>query len=252
MARWIEGQQSRGNNVAAEEGKGLLGKYGDIYLASVTNPIISETAESQSVKVGTEKVYPEISLEAEIERQAKIYLELEFHKHKNIRISKGEFKDLVMGLITPQSEGFRGRLNTPVVVFGQIPAQDQCKLAGIDYFLDGLNVRDWPDDPQQYRTPKTAYIMWADEGARFMNRKVQDVRQELAVDERGGTEFDGIALYVAKPKVLQTRFLDLPGTAVGSGSAAPLILWADRPRLNDRFVGLADPRFGSVVCGRKK
>lgn len=198
------------------------------------------------------KVYPEISLEAEIERQAERYLKLGFHKHKNITMSEGKFKDLVMGLVAPQPEGFKGRLDTPVAVFGQIPIKDQCRLAGIDYFLTGLNARDWPDDPQKYRTPQTAYFMWTDEGARFMNRKIQDVRQELALDERGGTEFDGVVLYIAKPKVLQKRFLDLPGTSVESASASYLDWWHGRPRLYCNFVDNAHPKFGSLVCGREK
>lgn len=85
-----------------------------------------------------------------------------------------------------------------------------------------------------------------------MNRKVQDVREELALDERGGTEFDGVAFYIAKPSVLQTRFLDLPGTSVGLNYAACLDLWDVRPGLRYVFVGFAGPRFGSLVCGRQK
>ena len=194
----------------------------------------------------------EIPLEAEMERQAVMYLEREFHKHKKIQMPKGKFKDSIMGLVVPQPEEFRGKLNSPVAVFGQIPAEDQCRLAGIDYFLKGLNVRDWPDDPQNYQTPNSLYLAWTDEGARFMNRKVEDVRKKLAPDERGGTEFDGIALYIAKPQILKTRFLDLPGTAVGPGFAACLGRWDGRPWLNDYFVDRAAPVFSSLVCGRQK
>jgi hypothetical protein len=114
-------------------------------------------------------------------------------------------------------------------------------------------VRDWPEDPQKYKTPNSFYLAWTDEGARFMNRKVEDVRKELALDERGGTELDSVAVYIAKPNVLQTRFLDLLGTTVGSASAAVLDLWRDRPRLRYcTWVGRAGPGFGSMVCGRQK
>ncbi len=194
---------------------------------------------------------PEISLEAEIERQVGRYVELGFHNHPAIKMSKGHFKDSLMELVVPQPEGFKGRLDTPAIAFGQVPIEDQCRLAGIDYFLTGLKVQDWPDDPQKYRTPQTTYLAWMDEGARFMNRKVQDVRQELAVDERGGTQFDVVVLYIAKPQVLQTRFLDLPGTAVEPGSVPYLFLWRERPYLNRHFVVNARPGFGSLVCGRK-
>lgn len=194
----------------------------------------------------------EIPLEAEIERQAERYLDLRFHKHKKINMDGGEFKDSIMKLAVPQPENFKGRLDTPVAVFGQIPPEDQCKLANIEYFLKGRNAHDWPEDPQYYETPNSLYLAWTDEGARFMNRRVQDVRQELLVDERGGTEFDGIGLYIARPKVFKTDSLDLPGTAVGSDGAACLYLWSGQPELHSGFIDHAYPKFGSLVCGRQK
>lgn len=207
--------------------------------------------ETQPMQIETE-IYPEIPLEAEIERLARRYQELGFHEHKNIKMSKGKFKDSIMKLVAPQPENFKGRVDSPAVVFGQIPIGDQYKLAGINYLLTGLNVRDWPDDPKQYSTPQAVHIIWTDEGARNMNRKVEDVRRELALDTRGGTEFDAIGLYVATPKVLQVRFLDLPGTAVESGFAPSLNVWDGQPRLYGRWVIHAIPRFGSLVCGRQK
>lgn len=194
----------------------------------------------------TSTIYPEISLEAEMERQAKRYLDLKFHKHKKIGMSSGEFKDLIMELVASQPEDFKGRLNTPVAVFGQISPKDQCRLAGIDYFPD--NTSDWTEDPQRYKTPNYLYLTWTDKGARFMNRTVRDVRKELLLDERGGTEFDGIGLYIIKPEVLEARSLDLPGTAVESGYAAYLDLRVGRPKLNYNWIDNANPKFGSLVC----
>lgn len=148
---------------------------------------------------------PEISLkaiEAEIERLAGRYQELGFPKNKKISMANGVFKDSLMKLVNSQPENFRGRFDTPIIGFGQIPIQDQCKLVGIDYLMNGLSVRDWPSDPQSYKTPNGFYMTWTDEGARSMNRKVEDVRKELTDDSRGGTEFDSVGLYVAKPQVL--------------------------------------------------
>lgn len=87
-----------------------------------------------------------------------------------------------------------------------------------------------------------------------MNRKVQDVRRELAADERGGTEFDGIAQYIVKPEVLETRFrgLGLPGTAVKYGGTVCLHLYFGLPRLVPADLGSADPRLGFLVYGRQK
>jgi hypothetical protein len=228
------------------------GNPDDIKLADQLRARIEKSGDFSLSGTESLKVYPEISLEAEIERQAGRYLELEFHKHKKIGMSEGKFKDLIMGLVASQPESFRGTLDTPFVRFGQIPVKDQCRLAGIDYFLDGLNARDWPDDPQKYSTPQAAHIVWTDEGARFMYRHVGDVRRELKAHERGGTEFDAISQYVVKPQVLEKRSLDLPGTVVGSARAAFLGLWFGRPRLDGHFVADVGPGYGSLVCGRKK
>lgn len=197
------------------------------------------------------KINTEIPLvEAEIERQVARYLELGFHKHGAVKMSRGNFKDALMKLVIPRPENYKGRLDTPLIVSGQIPAKDQCKLAGINYLLEKLRGSDWPNDPQNYRTPNGFYMTWVDEGKRFMDRKVKDVRKELLLDERGGTEFDGVGLCVVKPQILQVRFLDLPGTAVGSDRAPGLFLWGGRPELFSSFVGFASPGSGSLVCGR--
>ena len=233
-----------------ERNRGVRGRLG--IAAAKTALFLGGVKDLQPLQAETVKIYPEIPLEENLERQAGRYTELEFYKHPEIEISKGKFKDLIMGLAIPQPENFRGRFNSPVAVFGQIPIKDQCERAGIDYSLGGLNVCDWPEDPKGYKTPNSLYLSWTDEGARFMNRKVEDVRKELAPDERGGTEFDGIALYIVNPRVLKTRSLDLPGTAVGAGRAPSLGLWNGQPKLRFYFVGGALPRFGSLVCGRQK
>lgn len=224
----------------------------DARLANGLSERIKKSGDFPLSETESPKVYLEISLEEEIERQIGRYQELGFHRHRDVAMSAGKFKDSVMKLAVPQPKNFKDRLDAPFIVSGQVPIKDQCKLAGIDYLLSGFNVRDWTEDPQNYKTPNGFYMAWTDEGARFMNRTVEDVRKELASFERGGTEFDGIGLYIAKPQILQTRFLDLPGTAVGSGTAPLLYLWGGRPGLDCHFVGHALPEFGSLVCGRQK
>lgn len=195
------------------------------------------------------------TLEAEWQRQANRFVELGFHKElivdgRRVELTVQEYlKSLPR--FESQPKEFRGRLNTPLLVETRIPIEKQMKLARIRYFLEALNKGDWSEDPQGYETPKLPYTTWTDEGARFMGRKVEDVRRELVPDERGGTEFDAVALYIAKPDVLKTRSLDLPGTAVGSDDAAYLALWYGQPELDYDFVGNASPAFGSLVCGRK-
>ncbi len=111
---------------------------------------------------------------------------------------------------------------------------------------------DWPDDPKGYRTPDKPYVTWLQDGKKNLSQSVKTARNELDEDERGGTEFDGIALYIACPRVLEDHFLDLPGTSIGSDStAAWLYLLYGEVQLSHPWVNYADPRFGSVSCGRE-
>ncbi len=188
------------------------------------------------------------ALEAEIERQANRYQELGFHKR--LRMSAGRFKDQVMGLVVLQPEAFRERFDIPVVAFGQIPAEDQARLTGIDYWLEGLKVSDWEKDPQGYKTPEMSYLTWMQDGRVNLKRAPSDVRNSFAHDERGATQYDGIGLYVARPQVLQDHNIDLPGTSVGSGVVAILRLDGGSPRLDSGLAVNALPYWGSASCGR--
>lgn len=224
---------------------GIKVARGILAITGVKDP---DSKSVRPLKTESPKVYPEISLEAEWTRQTQKFVELGFHRELGLTEQR-----YIASLpkFEPQPKEFKGRLDTPFLVETRVPIERQATLAGIDYFLAGLDKKDWTDDPQGYKTPNIPYATWTDEGKRFMNRKMGDVRKELAPDERGGTELDGVALLIAKPNILQTRFLDLPGTSVRSASAAYLFRWGGRVGLGHGFVGGAFPRFGSLVCGRK-
>ena len=238
---------------AHEEFKKRHPDLSDIALPSVATPASNAAKAVENPTVETSeapvKVYPEISLEEERERQIKGFIKLGFHA----KLGKTE-EEYAMRFpaFTPQPESFKGRLNTPVLVETEISPKDQSELAGIRYFLDRLNKIDWNTNLKDYTTPDAPYAAWLDDGRSHINKKVRDVRNNLKGDEIGGTEFDGIGLYISNPKVLEHHFLDLPGTSVESGRAADLYLGADGPRLYYDFVGGANPRFGSVVRGRQK
>lgn len=233
MERWIAGQE--GNEAGIEMARTLLRLYGEVQLGPQPVTAPAETFSPQA-------------LEAEIERQTRLYIVRDFHKR--LRMSESRFKDHLMELAVPQPEAFRGRFNIPVIAFGQIPTKEQARLAGINYYLDGINVSDWEEDPQGYITPKRSYLTWMQDGTANLNRKPTAVRDTLAVDERGATIQDGIGLYVAHPEVLNSHYLDLPGTSVGSGCIADLVLWDGRPELGSNLADDADPRWGSASCGR--
>lgn len=190
------------------------------------------------------------ALQAEIEGQTQRYKELEFHKHKKMRMSAGKFKDAIMSLSIAQPEKFVGHLDIPTLAFGQIPAKDQCELAGINYYLRGFKVSDWQEDPGGWRTPGNIYMNWMYDGGKNLKTAVSTVRANLLKDTRGATEYDGIGLYVARPEILKDHYVDLPGTSVGSDNAPYLSLFNGRPGLLCRWVDNADGKFGSALCGR--
>ncbi len=199
----------------------------------------------------------EDELKAEGERQVNRYFELGLHKHPNIRKhtefgSKGKFKDSLLRLVRLQPEQFARRFDIPVIPLGRIvPVKDLCNAAGVDYLLDGLEVKDWSDHPKGYQTPDLPYFTWMQDGAKNLDRKVEVVRKTFEVDERGATDFDGVPLHIFHPRIIEHHFMDHPGTSVGADSAPFLNLWYGQPRLYFNWVGNADPEWGSASCGRQ-
>ncbi len=187
------------------------------------------------------------NLEAEWTRQAQKFVELGFHKE--LCLSEPEYL-ASLPKFEPQPENFRGRFDIPVLVETRIAPSRQSKLAGLPYFLDDLRVSDWRDDPRGYKTPDAPYTTWMYDGKKYLGKSVKDVRRALAIDERGATIYDGIALWIANPSVLDNHGIDLPGTSVGSGHAPYLDRWLGAPRVRYRLVGRAHSGFGSASCGR--
>jgi len=195
------------------------------------------------------KIYPEISLQAEWDRQAQNLANI-FSKELNFKTPQEYIATLPK--FEPQPKNWKGRLDTPVIVETRASPSRQSELAGIKYFLDGLDKTDWNKNLKGYTETTVPYAAWLDDGRNYINKKVKDVRSNLKGDEIGGTELDGIALYISNPKILEHHFLDLPGTSVESNRAAGLRLWLGRPELGCGFVGGASPGFGSVVRARQK
>lgn len=196
------------------------------------------------------EVFTSEKLTQEVEKIAIKYQLLEFHKHKNLQIPTGRLKDMIMGLVAPQPENFRGRFDIPVIAFGQIPAEDQAVRADINYILKGLTVRDWEGDPRGYSTPNGAYLTWMQDGRKNLRRNADEVRYTLDPDERGSTEHDGIGLYIARPNTLTNHYIGLPGTSVEFESSAALELRNGWPRFDFYLTYSRDPGFGSATCGR--
>lgn len=187
------------------------------------------------------------SLDIEWRKQVNKYVKLGFHKELNL--SKEEYRDS-LPKFTSRPEAYKGRFDIPVLVETRITVKRQAELASLSYYLDGLRVRDWEDDPEGYRTPETPYTTWMQDGRNYLKWAVKDFRRNLAEDERGATEFDGVALFIKDPKVLQHHSIDLPGTSVGFAYAADLSWWNGGPELSAHLVDDAYLDFGSASCGK--
>lgn len=208
-----------------------------------------------------------VNLAAEYERQSRRYIELGFHTELGL-----SEKDYLASLpkLEPQPENFCGRFDISVLVDPRVSIERQCELAGIncsDYKQSlakgSMFIYDWPEDPQAYRTPAGPYLTWVHDGTRNLDKNAKSVRLNLAGDERGGTIFDGIALYIAHPQILgeHTPELELPGSQVeirGCGGwdtfHDPLLtfftIYQPGPHLSYIWVGGNRPKAGSVTCGR--
>lgn len=214
------------------------------------DPFVATPVEKPAVKVPeSTKIFPEIPLEEEWQRQSRRFVELGFHEELGLT---GEEYIATLPKFEPQPEEWKGRMDTPVIVEIRISPKRQSELAGLKYFLEGVDKADWNKTLKGYIAPEGPYAVWLDDGRNHMKKSVKDVRKNLKADELAGAELDGIALYVSNPKILEHHFLDLPGTSVESDGAAGLRLWDGGPEVFCSFVGGAHPRFGSVVRGRQK
>jgi len=193
------------------------------------------------------KTYPEISLEAEWTRQAqnpaKLFAkELKFKTHDDYIATLPKFE--------PQPEEYRRRLDIPVIVETRIPLKRMLELAGIDSNFDVDSIGDWEKD--NFKTPEEPYTTYLNDGTNNLDRSTDAVRTSLRNDERGGTIFDGIALYLKDPEILKNHYLNLPGSRVGSNCAPWLSRWSvRRPKVAPLFIEIPFPSIGSVVAGRK-
>lgn len=218
----------------------------DVERANIIKSI--HKARGKDIPLPKEKLSTsENNLEAEWLKQAKKYIKLGFHKE--LDLSKEDYLNS-LPKFEPQPENFKGRFDIPLIVETRIPIKRQCELVGIDYSLGSLPCVDWSGDTKDYKTPKKPYVTWMQDGTKNLDKSVEGVREEFTEDERGATVFDGLALYIARPKILEHHFIDLPGTKVGPRYAPFLGLWLGRPELDHRSVGSTYSRYFSSSCGR--
>lgn len=117
----------------------------------------------------------------------------------------------------PQPEAYKRRLDIPLIVqpaTAQLPLERILQIIGIvnnNNSTDLTIIKDWLDDPKHYRTPKGPYTTWA--GIGRADESAEDARDYFESDERGGTVYDGIALYLKDPTIVESgQKLILPGS----------------------------------------
>lgn len=198
-------------------------------------------ASSATEKVAVE---PTPDLEKDWQKQAK---QLAHLFAKEVGQSKDEYMDK-LPKFSPQPEQFKGRLDTFVIAETRVALPRMVKIVGIVPYYDIVKTKDWQKDT--FRTPDRPYTTWLHDGSKNVEKSVETVRNNLAVDERGGTIYDGIGLYLKDSATLKHHSLDFPGSQVGADYAPFLFVWRVRPKLNDRWVGSEYTVFGSVVAGR--
>lgn len=158
----------------------------------------------------------------------------------------------------PQPEEYKGRLDIPVIVETRVPLGRMLELAGlVNYYVNVDIVTDWGEG--NFATPSTPYASWINNRTSDLGNSVKAVRTSLKDDERGANIYDGIAIYLRDPKILDIpAFLALPGSQVQPGSAPFLIDGTQNSRNSPDGPGLAsyfaDDRYPDAqfaVAGRK-
>lgn len=233
LEQYIEVKRAKGQLPAVELAESLRTCWGDEPLPSVV-AAVEKQAKS-----------PENSLEEEWQRQAS---KLAGFFAEELGKTKEEYIASLPNFET-QPEEWKGRFDIPVIVETRVPLGKMLKKAGIEVYFDTNSVKDW--EKNGFETPDTPYATWLNDGKVNLKKSVDAVRRVLKSDERAGTVFDGLALYLRNPEILNDHYLDFPGSQVDSDYAPCFSRWGERPLLNCSFVGNASPGFGSVVAGRK-
>lgn len=186
-------------------------------------------------------------LETEWNRQVDKFVELGFHNV--LKLSEEKYRES-LPKFEAQPEEYKGRFDVPVLVETRIPARKQVKLAGIRDFLGGLKGADWKD-PRGIKTPKKPYGAWLQDGSKYLDVSVDDVRKRLDGDEVADNLFDATALVIAYPEILDKHSIDVPGARVGSVRAPFFDRWLDEVELGCSWSGDAARDFGSGSRGSK-
>lgn len=204
------------------------------------------------------KVYPEISLVEEHQRQSLILARI-YAERLGFKSAEAYIATLPGFPHRPDSYDALG-LNVPLIVETRVPWLEAAALSDIyvtNYLKRRANngkVSDWAED--NFVMPEVPITAWVQDGTKFVYREPSDVRNELVRkkehrDYRAGRNLDAIAFANVRPDMVRTMFWDVIGNSVGSGRVPSLGRWVDQPGLVAGHVGNAGPDFRALVLGRE-
>jgi len=144
------------------------------------------------------------SINAELERQAKIYRGL------------GISKDDIMRLAAPRPDFLPYELSIPIITLGSsVDLDRQAKYAGI---TTNFNLSLAHDDAGAI-TYGSPHLIWMHDGTKFEGQTIEWSLNQMTPGERPATIADGIALALVYRNIHRTfkgHNIDLRGSAMGS------------------------------------
>lgn len=200
------------------------------------------------------EVHPENPFDLEWQKQARRYVELGFDKESGYKATE---YIATLPKFDIQPEEYKGRLDIPLIVETRISLRSMILQLGINVDSNSSvvdYVREWRKE--EFSTPKTPYVTWVNNKIYNPNKSAEEVRGLLKNDERGGSIFDGLALYLSKPKILDDYHLVFPGSQVYSSHVPVLCkdteghpVLKSMEEVENPYMGLF--KFAFVIAGRK-
>lgn len=220
----------------------------------VQDILLPKSVPTISKRETSQKVYPEISLDEELQRQRTLIFEkvanpLGMSEADCFRALPSSFPERTLGQIELG-------LDIPILVpkfpqFSWLQVIDAANLGISDYLKGRLNeMKEW-EDPRGIEISDGLYGAWVHIGDRYKFRKPADVRGELKNGERGGTHWDGVGLAIVRRDIImdENKYFDLIGSVVGSGRVPFVDGWFGRPEFSAPWETEAHPGFQALVCG---
>lgn len=141
--------------------------------------------------------------------------------------------------------------STLLVVETRIAVPEMLEMARIGTFFDPREqkVEDWLVE-ESFETPRKPYVAQI---TYVPNKPVIDIRIDSIKQEskRGGTIFDGLALYHKDPRILSNYFLQFPGSQVGPDNVPFLFVFSDNnPMLSYGNVESTSTKYACVVASK--